>query len=88
MAMMMFLDDRDAEGCKGLSLPWNTPPSNQGSTECRWCWRFIYAPAVPCAIEVIAGLAEMATSSGLGDRCKWEVATRSGANGTTAVSPQ
>ena len=44
----MFLDDRDAQAGKELPLPWSTPPSNQGSTECRWCWRFIYAPALPC----------------------------------------
>ena len=73
---MMFLDDRDAEAGKELALPWNTPPSNQGATECRWCGRFVYAPALPCSIKVVPGLAEMSTSSGLGDRCKWELATR------------
>lgn len=72
----MFLDDRDARAGKGLPLPWNTPPSNQGSTECHWCWRFVYAPALPCSIGVVAGLAELPTSSGLGDRCKWELASR------------
>ena len=72
---MMFLD-RAAEAHKGFPVPWNTPPSNQGSTECRWCWRFIYAPALPCSVKVLPGLAGMPTSSGLGDRCKWELATR------------
>lgn len=72
----MFLDEREAGTGKGLPLPWNTPPSNQGSTECRWCWRFVYAPALPCSIAVVPGLAGMATSSGLGNRCKWELATR------------
>lgn len=84
---MMFLDDRDPEPHKGPPLPWTTPPSNQGSTECRWCWRFIYAPALPCSVEVLPGLAEMATSSGLGDRCKWELATRVPADGALAGSP-
>ncbi len=72
----MFLDDRDAQAGKELLSPWSTPPSNQGSTECRWCWRFIYAPALPCSVTVVPGLAEMPTSSGLGDRCKWELVTR------------
>jgi len=83
---MMFLDDRAAEAHKGFPVPWNTPPSNQGSTECRWCWRFIYAPAVPCSIEAVPGLAEMTTSTGLGDRCKWELATRARVDLALAVS--
>lgn len=83
----MFLDDRDAQTGKELPLPWNTPPSNLGATECRWCWRFIYAPALPCSIEVVPGLAEMPTSSGLGDRCKWELAVRSPVSAATARSP-
>lgn len=78
----MFLDERDAQPGKGMPLPWSTPPSNLGSSECRWCWRFIYAPAVPCSIEVVPGLAEVTTSSGLGDRCRWELATRVQAGGT------
>lgn len=72
----MFLDDRDARPGQETALPWSTPPSNLGSAECRWCWRFIYAPAVPCSIMVLPDLAEIATSSGLGARCKWELATR------------
>jgi len=72
----MFLDDRDGQAGKELPLPWDTPPSKQGSTECRCCWRFIYAPALPCSIAVVPGLAEMPTTSGLGHRCKWELATR------------
>ncbi len=72
----MFLDDRDAQPGQETALPWNTPPSNLGSAECRWCWRFIYAPAIPCSIEVLPRLAEIAISSGLGARCKWELATR------------
>lgn len=83
----MFLDDRDAKAGKGVPLPWSTPPSNQGSSECRWCWRFIYAPALPCSIEVLPGLADMLTSSGFGDRCKWELATRMPANGALAGIP-
>ena len=82
----MFLDDRNTQALTGLSLPWNTQPSNQGSKECCWCWRFIYAPAIPCSIEAIPGLAEMTTSSGLGDRCKWEAATRAGADGAPLAS--
>lgn len=72
----MFLDDRDFEPGHRLPLPWNTPPSNQGSAECLWCWRYIYAPALPCSIAVVSGLAEMPTSSGLGGRCKWELSHR------------
>ncbi len=72
----MFLDERDAKAPNGPPLPWDTPPSNQGSAECRWCWRFIYAPALPCSVAVLPGLAGMPTSAGLGDRCKWELATR------------
>jgi hypothetical protein len=78
----MFLDDRDAQAGKELPLPWNTPPSNQGSTECRW--RFVYAPALPCSIVVVPGLAAMPTSSGLGDRSKWELANRASAD----IAPQ
>lgn len=74
----MFMDEREAELQKSRALPWNTPPSSLGSSECHWCWRFIYAPALPCSVEVVEGLATMTTSSGLGDRCKWELATRTG----------
>ena len=81
---MMFLDDRAPEAHRGLFLPWATPPSNLGSTECRWCWRFIYAPALPCSVKVLPGLAAMTTSSGLGDRCKWEHETREPAVGAQA----
>lgn len=83
----MFLDDRDAQAGEELPLPWSTPPSNQGSTECRWCWRFVYAPAFPRSIKVVAGLAEMRTSSGLGDRCKWELATRASPDAASAEKP-
>jgi hypothetical protein len=83
----MFLDDRDAEAGKEFPSPWSTPPSNQGSTECRWCWRFIYAPALPCSVKVLPGLAGMPTSSGLGDRCKWELATRVPADDALAGTP-
>lgn len=72
----MFLDDREAVSGKGQMLPWDTPSSNLGAAECRWCWRFIYAPALPCSVEVVAGLAAMPTVAGLGDRCRWELATR------------
>ena len=72
----MFLDDREAQPDRGQALPWATPPSNLGATECRWCWRFIYAPALPCSVEVVPELAVMPTAAGLGDRCRWELATR------------
>ena len=72
----MFLDDRELDRCDARPAPWTTQPSNLGSLECRWCWRFIYAPAVPCSVEVLPNLADIPTSAGLGDRCKWEVATR------------
>jgi hypothetical protein len=72
----MFLDDRDAQLGTGEPRPWDTPPSNLGDAECRWCWRYIYSPALPCSVKVIAGLAELPTAAGLGDRCRWELATR------------
>ena len=59
------------------SFPWNTGPTKGlGSTRCAWCDRTIYLPAVPCSVEPIAGLMEMATAPGMGDRCKWELSTR------------
>jgi hypothetical protein len=57
--------------------PWNTGPSGQGSTECGWCGRYIYRPAVPCSVAPIPDLAGIETGPGLGDRCKYEAATRS-----------
>lgn len=59
------------------AYPWNTGPSGQGSAECGWCGRTIYAPALPCSVQPIVGLANIATSQGLGDRCKYEAETRS-----------
>jgi hypothetical protein len=58
------------------ALPWATPPTDQGHAMCGWCGRAIYVPAVPCSVRPVAGLAGMETTSGLGDRCKWEVSTR------------
>lgn len=84
---LMFLDDRDAQAGNEVPLPWNTPPSNQGSAECSWCWRFIYAPALPCSVELVAGLPGLPTSSGLGDRCKWELVTRVPPGGAIVGTP-
>lgn len=67
-----------AAGAETRAFPWNTGPSGQGSAECTWCGRTIYAPAVPCSVRPIAGLADIATSPGLGERCKYEAATRVG----------
>ncbi len=64
----------------GIAYPWNTGPSGQGSEDCAWCGRAIYKPALPCSVAPIAGLERIATSVGLGDRCKYEATTRSLAN--------
>ncbi|MES2339715.1 MAG: hypothetical protein V4537_16605 [Pseudomonadota bacterium] len=64
----------------GVAYPWNTGPSGQGSTECGWCGRTIYMPAVPCSVAPIPGLEDIVTSAGLGDRCKYEAATRAEAH--------
>ncbi len=61
---------------EGGAYPWNTGPSGQGSETCAWCDREIYRPAVPCSVSPIAGLAEIETAPGYGDRCKYEVQTR------------
>lgn len=61
---------------EGVAYPWNTGPSGQGSTDCGWCDRTIYKPAIPCSVAPIAGLAEIETAPGLGDRCKYEWRTR------------
>lgn len=57
-------------------LPWNTPPSGLGATRCAWCGRDIYLPALPCSMQVVEGLEITSTAPGFGERCKWEVATR------------
>ncbi|URW74474.1 hypothetical protein M9980_07715 [Sphingomonas donggukensis] len=62
----------------GTAYPWNTGPSGQGAEECGWCGRFIYRPAVPCSVVPIAGLEDIETAPGLGERCKYEAATRRG----------
>ena len=60
-----------------LPLPWTVPPSGQGFSDCAWCGRVAYRPAVPCSEAVIRGIAEIeGTSLGLGDRCRWEIRTR------------
>lgn len=63
---------------EGGIYPWNTGPSGQGSATCAWCDREIYRPAVPCSESPIAGLADIVTGPGMGDRCKYELSTRSG----------
>lgn len=67
------------EAPHGRAFPWNTGPSGQGSAECAWCGRTIYAPAIPCSVAPIEGLADLETAPGLGDRCKYEATTRVGA---------
>jgi hypothetical protein len=59
-------------------LSWNTGPSNLGSAQCTWCGRTIYRPAVPCSVTPPAGLLQMETKPGHGERCKWELTTRQG----------
>lgn len=59
-------------------LPWATQPSALGSTPCGWCDRAIYLPAVPCSVRPVAGLLTMPTQPGQGERCKYELATRTG----------
>jgi hypothetical protein len=56
--------------------PWTTPPTDQGHAMCAWCGRAIYVPAVPCSVRPDPGLLTMNTGPGLGDRCKWELSTR------------
>jgi hypothetical protein len=58
-------------------LPWSTPPGTQGHTICGWCDRAIYLPAVPCSVETVPDLLELATQPGQGERCQYELATRS-----------
>ncbi|HEU0045276.1 hypothetical protein [Sphingomonas sp.] len=62
-------------------LPWATEPGAQGHTVCAWCDRAIYLPAVPCSVQPVAGLLEMATQPGQGERCKFELSTRTPAEG-------
>ena len=57
-------------------LPWSTPPSDAGHAVCGWCDRAIYRPAVPCSISPVPGLLTMPTQPGQGERCKFELATR------------
>ena len=76
--------EEQAEGDPHEPLPWATPPTDQGHETCDWCGRAIYHPAVPCSVRPVAGLAEMPTGPGLGDRCKWELRTRGG--GVPALS--
>ena len=60
----------------GEAPPWTTEPGDHGSTDCGWCHRAIYLPALPCSVKPIAGLAEMQTVQGQGKRCQWELLTR------------
>lgn len=66
-----LLDDTADE-----SPPWTTEPGELGSTDCGWCHRAIYQPALPCSVRPIAGLAVMDTVPGQGKRCQWELQTR------------
>jgi hypothetical protein len=61
-------------------LPWATQPGAQGHTVCAWCDRAIYLPAVPCSVRPVAGLLDMPTQPGQGERCKYELATRTQAH--------
>jgi hypothetical protein len=63
-------------------LPWTTQPSDQGDSECDWCFRAIYLPAVPCSVRPVDGLLEIPTQSGQGERCKYELVTRDAAMAT------
>jgi len=56
--------------------PWSTPPSGAGESECAWCHRMIYRPALPCSIQPIEGLLRAQTRQGQGERCKYELASR------------
>ena len=57
-------------------LPWATEPTGLGCDECKWCFRAIYLPAVPCSTEPVAGLMRMETTPGQGRRCQFELSTR------------
>lgn len=65
---VMAADDRH--------LPWMAEPSDLGFNRCGWCDRVIYLPAVPCSVEPVEGLLRIATQPGQGERCKWELTTR------------
>lgn len=56
--------------------PWLSEPRGLGSTECTWCGRSVYLPAVPCSVEPIVDINDIETRPGRGDRCKWETNTR------------
>ena len=58
------------------ALPWNTPPSGEGSQLCEWCGRNIYVPATPCSAEIIPDIEQLIHPPCLGDRCLWEMRTR------------
>jgi hypothetical protein len=73
---MIDIPTQDREVAADRALPWNTAPSGQGSSECAWCGRSIYKPAVPCSVSPIEGLENIVTAPGLGDRCKYEWRTR------------
>jgi hypothetical protein len=67
---------QDRNTASVVPLPRTTPPTDDGHTMCDWCGRAIYIPAVPCSVSPVHGLAGMDATPGLGDRCKWELATR------------
>ncbi|MBV9840852.1 MAG: hypothetical protein JOY99_04815 [Sphingomonadaceae bacterium] len=58
------------------ALPWNTPPSGEGSRRCGWCGRTIYRPAEPCSTAPIADIEALVQPPAPGDRCLWEMRTR------------
>jgi hypothetical protein len=57
--------DKATASADKQALPWNTPPTNLGSTRCEWCGRNINAPALPCSVAPVDGL------SGLGTKPVW-----------------
>ena len=72
----MYQRSTEADEAPDVPLPWTTPPTDLGDAMCAWCGRTIYLPAVPCSTRPVPGLMTMPTGPGLGERCKWELATR------------
>jgi hypothetical protein len=68
--------NEEAESAEAMPLPWATPPTDLGDAICDWCGRAIYVPAVPCSVRPVVGLLAIDTGRGIGDRCKWELSTR------------
>lgn len=61
------------------ALPWATQPGRDGYRVCEWCDRAIYRPASPCSVQPVPGLLTMSTQPGQGERCKYELMTRTSA---------